>query len=283
MIHFFTTPKPFKGHIGLIQENAIKSWLKITNPQHITLFGDEEGIKKVAQKYGLSHIAEIQTENSVPVLSDLFQKMHAHGKQNILCYINTDIILFDDFKKSVKTVSLRFSNFLMISSRYNLNVTDPIDSSKGALDVLHAKAFAKGDMYPAAGSDFFCFKKNKVFTHVPPFLLGRGYWDNWLIWKSKKEGATVVDATSDVVALHQNHDYSHVKNIGSTVNVRDVCKEEEGRKNYKLSGGRKHIYCAYDADCILENGRLIYVWTSIRFYRKLKSALRRLWLTLKRE
>jgi hypothetical protein len=43
MITFFTTPKPFCGHIGVIQRNAIESWKRIRPSVEVIPFGDEEG------------------------------------------------------------------------------------------------------------------------------------------------------------------------------------------------------------------------------------------------
>ncbi len=36
-------PKPFRGHIGIIQRNAITSWTKLQPRPEILLFGTEEG------------------------------------------------------------------------------------------------------------------------------------------------------------------------------------------------------------------------------------------------
>ena len=42
MLTIFSTPKPFRGHIGVIQRNAIESWKRIHPDVEIILFGDEE-------------------------------------------------------------------------------------------------------------------------------------------------------------------------------------------------------------------------------------------------
>jgi len=50
MITFFTTPKPFRGHIGVIQRNAIESWKRIHPSAEVILFGDEEGAAEAARE-----------------------------------------------------------------------------------------------------------------------------------------------------------------------------------------------------------------------------------------
>ena len=41
MITFFATPKPFRGHIRVIQRNAIQSWQRLHSDAEILLLGPE--------------------------------------------------------------------------------------------------------------------------------------------------------------------------------------------------------------------------------------------------
>ena len=43
MLTFFTTGKPFRGHSGIIQRNALRSWLLLDPDVEVILFGDDEG------------------------------------------------------------------------------------------------------------------------------------------------------------------------------------------------------------------------------------------------
>lgn len=43
MLTLFTIPKPFQGHIGMIQRNATQSWLQLQRACEIVLVGDEGG------------------------------------------------------------------------------------------------------------------------------------------------------------------------------------------------------------------------------------------------
>jgi hypothetical protein len=40
-------------------------------------------------------------------------------------------------------------------------------------------------------------------------VIGRVFWDQWLVWKAGSMGAAVVDASEAVMAIHQNHDYGY--------------------------------------------------------------------------
>jgi hypothetical protein len=50
MLTLFTTAKPFEGHSGVLQRNALKSW-KLLHPDiEITLFGDDAGGAEIAEE-----------------------------------------------------------------------------------------------------------------------------------------------------------------------------------------------------------------------------------------
>lgn len=46
MLTIFSYPKPFKGHIDVIQRNAINSWTLLNPKPEIILACDEEGTKE---------------------------------------------------------------------------------------------------------------------------------------------------------------------------------------------------------------------------------------------
>lgn len=54
MLTLFTTAKPFRGHDGIIQWNALKSWALLRPSVEVILFGDEEGAAKTAEELGLA-------------------------------------------------------------------------------------------------------------------------------------------------------------------------------------------------------------------------------------
>jgi hypothetical protein len=43
MLTIFSTPKPFHGHSGIIQRNALKSWTLLHPDVEVILFGIEDG------------------------------------------------------------------------------------------------------------------------------------------------------------------------------------------------------------------------------------------------
>jgi hypothetical protein len=210
MLTIFALPKPFKGHFGLIQRNAISQWARLLPTPEILLFGNEEGTAEIAQELGLRHIPEVKrNEYGTPLLSDLFEKAHALASNNTLCYVNADIILLGDFMKAVQQVTSWRERFLMVGARRDVELDEPaIYESPEREATLRALVLQQGRTVDLTAIDYFVFPRG-LFCDFPPFAIGRPGWDNWLLWKARALKVALVDASPVVFAVHQNHDYSH--------------------------------------------------------------------------
>ena len=105
MLTIFALPKPFRGHIATIQRNAIGSWARLRPSCQILLLGSEEGTAEIAKEFDVCHVPEVAVnEYGTPLLNDLFEKAEKLARYELLCYVNCDIILMDDFIQAVPIV-----------------------------------------------------------------------------------------------------------------------------------------------------------------------------------
>src|SRR6266853_1780539 len=202
MITFFTTPKPFRGHIGVIQRNAIHSW-KLVHPEaEVILFGNEEGAAEVARELGARHETEVdRTSLGTPLLSSLFDRADRLARHDRLCVLNTDIFLTDDFLGAATRLGQIHQLFLMVGRRCDVNITEPWDFSKPDWNErLRSMARERGKLRPAQWIDYFVFPRGLLHQQVPPFAVGRPGYDNWLLWKVRSMRVPVVDVTQVVLA-----------------------------------------------------------------------------------
>jgi len=250
MLTFFAIPKHFRGLTAIIQRNAIKSWTFLRPRPEIILFGGEEGTGKITAELGLVHISELaRNEHGTPLANDLFEKAQQRAENDLLCYINADIILLEDFLKAVEIVSLE--RFLMVGRRVDLDLEMPLDfSSADWAPALRQTAEKKGKLHGHTGIDYLVFPRG-LYREIPPFALGRTMWDNWLVYKARSLGVQVVDATRMATVIHQNHDYSH--HLGQEAGVWNGA---EAAKNMELAGGLKHEFTIKDATLVLGPGGL---------------------------
>ncbi len=196
MLTIFTVPKPFRGHIGTIQRNAIRSWTRLRPECEVLLCGDDEGTAETAAELGVRHIAGIATnEMGSPLLSSVFAKAQAAG------------------------------------------LGGGAPGAAGQARVAHSHL----------GVDYFVFSK-QLWPQIPPFAIGRMYYDRWLIAKARVLGARVIDATERVTCVHQNHERTY-----ATVGLQGPPGEtllrrgSEARRNLELAGGKRNLFSVRDS------------------------------------
>jgi hypothetical protein len=64
MLTLFRTAKPFRGHRGIIQLNALKSRTLLHPDIEIILFGDDEGAAEICTECGLRHEPHVERHES---------------------------------------------------------------------------------------------------------------------------------------------------------------------------------------------------------------------------
>lgn len=252
MLTIFSCPKPFEGHIDIIQRNAICSWKRLDPHIEIILFGDDEGIAEIAKEYELRHIADIERNNfGTPLLNDVFKKVHQEAKNEVICYVNSDIILLHDFLDAILKIKKIEKEFLLIGQRWDVKMDFLLDISDEHYEEKIRKYLTKdAKLHPPAGSDFFVFPQWS-FQKIPPFAVGRAGWDNWMIFHSCETGIPVIDITPVTLVIHQNHDYRHVKQSHNY-----SYENPESEENRKIIGNTKNIYTLKDADYSLSSNGL---------------------------
>ncbi len=231
MLTIFAIPKPFKGHIAIIQRNAITSWTLLRPRPEIILFGDDDGTVEVAHEFGLRHVPQVaRNEYGTPLFNDFFEKAQQAASRELLCYVNADMILMSGFMEAMKHARAWVRPFLLVGGRWGVNITEAWDFDAFDWEQrLRTLVRARG-AFSYWGIDYFAFPRG-LYKGIPPLAIGRGYFDGWLIWKARTLKAAIVDATPVVLAVHQNHDYSHVSAKDGSVWL-----SEEGKRNHALAG-----------------------------------------------
>jgi hypothetical protein len=254
-VTLFSVPKPFRGHIGVIQRNAIGSWLRLGPNCEVVLFGDEEGTDEAARELGVRHVPTVvRNEFGTPLLSSVFDQVGALAQEGALCYVNSDIVLLDDFVPALRRVQARRSRYLMIGECWDSTLDWTVDFDDGRWrDRLRELVTTTERLRGKWGIDYFAFPSG-LYGKVPPFAIGRAWFDNWLVWRARELGAAVVDATAAVTAIHQRHDYAHVSG-----GLDWAYKGPEATENLRIAGGRGQVGSTRDA---------AYVLTRTRFRRR---------------
>jgi hypothetical protein len=210
MITFFSSAKPFRDRTAIQQRNALNSWLRLGPEVEVMLFGTDEGVAEICAEYQLVGVPDVAcTEFGTPLLSDMFARAQKYSKSSLLCYINTDIILLEDFSVAVEMVAKRQAPFVMTGRRIDVDFWRELNFKTNWGAEVRAAAAERGVPGATVCLDYFLFRRGAI-PAMPCFAVGRPAWDNWLIMDVRRRGVDLIDASGMVEPIHQNHDYSHV-------------------------------------------------------------------------
>ena len=219
----------------------------------IALYGTEDGLNEACAEFGAEHIADVRTnENGTPLVSDALEHAAKAFGSRLLLFANSDIIFCDDLLISLDRVELR--TFLVVGNRINVVVKELVDFSQpGSAARLRNRAHSDGVLQPPVGSDYFAFPRETRWQ-MPDLAVGRLGWDNWMIFRARQMGIPVIDATPTVTAIHQNHDYGHVKSRPRGLGVQPGVEDSA---NLFAAGGVEAMFTLWDVDFQLVDGRLV--------------------------
>jgi hypothetical protein len=214
MITLFTLPKPFVGHIGMIQRNALESWTRLHPDIDVLVFGDEVGTAEVAAELDVRHFPDVDVnEYGTPLISRYFREAEGAARHPRLCYVNADIVLFPDLLDAIDRVDL--PTYLMSGRRTDYDIEAPVDFTRPDwAEALRTDARARGTLHDFSAIDYFVYPRG-MFGEIPDFAVGRWYWDQWLVYRARRLGGALIDASACVTAIHQNHDYRHIVDLAA--------------------------------------------------------------------
>jgi hypothetical protein len=265
----FSAPKPFTNpHIALIQRNAISSWKHMGTDVEVLLVGDELGLAEAAADLGVRHLAGVgRNENGTPLVSSIFEMARNASSAEIMMFTNADMLYLPEMMDTVSKVREQTNEFVLLGQRHDLNVTAPLNFSGDWPAELRARVSSLGRLHPQGGSDYFVFPRH-LFAEIPPFAIGRAGWDNWMIHYATTQAWPAIDATNDLLAIHQNHDYAHLPG------ERGHQRNEESTENTEIAGGMRRMYTLLDVEHRLVNGRIERIGASpARWLRKIERQL----------
>ncbi len=213
----------------------------------VILFGDDAGAAETAREMGLRHEPEVARNRfGTKRIDAMFRRAQEIARHELLCYCNCDIVLLKDFCAALQRVRHARRRFLMVGRRWDTDITEPLDFDDAGWEKRAGTlARERGAQQPAWSIDYFAFPRG-LYAQMPPLVIGRIWWDHWLVWKAREERTDVVDASEVVTAIHQNHGYAY-----HPQGARGVWTDEQAAENYRLAGGRWHLHTIDDATHIL--------------------------------
>ena len=246
MITIFATPKPFEGQTAVDQKNAIISWKLMMPDAQIILIGDDFGTQECAKAMDICHAGGVKVnELGTPRLDSIFRIAQEKARYDILMYINADIVFTHPAGVQIDLLINHYkrgNDILAVGRRLDTDIKFELTLDDTNLNSFYSNissALSLAKLHGRSGLDYFIFNKNSF--EMPPFLIGRPCWDNWLLWHCYKKKFSLIDCSNSLKILHQNHDYGHSPSGG----VGRVLGEEWDY-NVRIAGGyrnQENLYC----------------------------------------
>lgn len=238
MITIFTTPKPFndpQGRRERVFRNTVGSWQALRPKPEVIIF---DGEQVIVEELGAKWImATPGNKRGLPYIDAMFALAQAMAINDILMFANDDMVFLSDLTRAVYCAAAKFRSFLLVGQRWDVDVPYQIDfSSRDWEYKLKSDVAQYGRLHSVQGKDFFTFRR-PLGLDIPPFLIGRPQWDNWMISYALKADIPVIDVSLAVTAIHQNHDYLH--NPGGVHPA--VSKNDEFWHNLSIGTNHGHI------------------------------------------
>lgn len=248
---FITSPYPrFDEKEVRRLKLAYGSWLSSSSRTKIIILVDKDMFDPndiltnyLEDIYGKGRIiystSKVGTFNKVPYIRDWFKKGVNMSFGRVVCFINSDIVLSSVWMNKIDRVfrTMKDDPLVITSQRIDFNLDKNMFSRLDfrspnfliSVDDMVQDSFP--EVHSSHGMDLFVFRSDRLpFNpdNIPPFLVGRYAWDNWLLGYLHKR-CSVVSFGVDTPVYHINHRRHYRNSSDSMILLNDLLKSIAGK------------------------------------------------------
>lgn len=204
----FAIPKSFGKDVAVdvTQRNAIRTWKSVADD--VLIFGDDPGVEDTAIEFGCKAFPEVsKNDYGTPLLSSVFKRVQEYRNNEVLVYVNSDIMLGESFKSGLNFMAFNASSpekWMMVGKRLDINYNRQLDFKLPMDKETEVNLTAVSTLHGPSGIDYFCFPSTCTIE-MPDLAVGRPTWDNWLLAEMRRQKIPVIDGTEVMNVFHQNH------------------------------------------------------------------------------
>jgi hypothetical protein len=242
-----------EGEAERLQLNAFESWRRLAPSVEVVLVGSGTGLAETARAFGFLHLPQVRTNrHGTPLVSDAIAQTRNAVAANLLLYSNADIIFTRDLLEVLQAVRRWSRNrFVGMGQRWESDLQEDFrDWSEARMADWIADLRRVGRRASIVCKDYFLFPRH-LYLEIPDFAVGRGNWDNWMIYQAHRQGVPVVDLSRQLTAIHQPHGHRHCGGRRQAYVV-----GEEAVENQRLAGGRHLVLGSHASHFLDEAGQM---------------------------
>ena len=218
-----------------IHQEVVTNWLSLGNDIQPILFynqSDPMTWDNLALNMGWIGFPIGRTNKyGTPKLKDFYATVTKRFKSKFYGYCNGDILFDEGMKNTLKQMlkhnSISKKSALVIGRRTNIEYQDYRtlkDSYPNHTNSLDQVANSKGSLYIEGAEDYFFVHMPHTFPwdNIKDVVIGRPYYDNYLVSEAIKHNVSVIDATNTILSVHLTGvDGNHAgsRNIDKAYNI----------------------------------------------------------------
>ena len=190
----------------LVHNLTIRNWL-LFHPFVIpVLFATEAPLAEKCRRQGWDVRPVIETAaDGVPVLKNMFLDAMSNYNTMFYAYSNGDILYTNSLLETLVSGLESFITLdkpaMLVGKRTNIDHVTNTEGSSWQNIAVTAKR--RGELFSARAEDYFITTPSYPWEDIPPLVIGRLWYDNWLVYNARKQGHLVIDATITLLAVHQ--------------------------------------------------------------------------------
>ncbi|EAY09038.1 hypothetical protein TVAG_180120 [Trichomonas vaginalis G3] len=225
-ITYITVPKPVKSEDQRLKYKfTICNWLASTNRSKVILYIKPDDFdptgniqKEIDELYGpgrVKYLGDLKSnKDGIPYIDDWFRRGIQDSETLYVSFINTDILLSSNWYFAIKQTfnALPDKKLVIINQRIDFDLEmHKMREMNLSTDLLHqTDKLVEGSrqtIHSPFGVDLFTFRLDKLPFDpnvIPPFIMGRYNWDNWLCGYLNENTDTLTFGLEPAV-YHINH------------------------------------------------------------------------------
>lgn len=216
MITFITAFRKFRPPFGMIQHSALYSWkvngIPVIAPANeVDTEGVCAGYDNITLIDGVKRGREIGFPTQSPIVPDLIGKALPFVDTTMVAYINSDIIITENFVEKIQQIIDKYGyDIFGVSSRNEIDLKEYVNTPESYKAVLEQERQAYDD---STSSDLFLASKftwRKVISEMPDYILGRWGWDNYLHMMGEIYSLKKYNCSDALQILHCKHTFHHI-------------------------------------------------------------------------
>lgn len=207
MLTILTTPKPQTPKANMDFANAMRNWSKLIPTPEIFVF---DGERDRVELHGGIYINDFPaTDLGLPYMDEMFAIARRRAANNVFMLVSDHLMFLPGLMKAIARVQNKFDTFLAVGQRHDINIEKFVDFHNSSWP-MELQLFANaGRLHGPSAKDYMVISRDYPLA-LPPFIVGRPWYDSWFVVAALEANIPVVDLTRTVTALHPNHDYYQI-------------------------------------------------------------------------